>query len=321
VTTLSVIVPVHNVAPYLPDLLRSLTRNARADFEFIFVDDGSTDTSAEIVEDHRARLPGFQLIRHPRARGLSAARNAGLAVASGRYITYVDGDDWLAPGYLPEAVEAIDSLGCDFIRIDHVQAHGRKREIHRAPHGVRGKVLNPRDGFLPVHDLAMVDYPYAWAGVYRRSLAEDGLLTFDEELLTAEDRPWIWRLHQRAASYAVISLFGVYYRRGVPTSLTQIGDERQLHFFDAFDKILTALRTDPDWDRIKYKFVRAYCVLIATHEEKKERLSPTLQQRQRLRAGRTLRALPQEVLKAVLPGMRPARAALLTELMAAGGAR
>jgi glycosyltransferase involved in cell wall biosynthesis len=321
VTTLSVIVPMQNVAPYLADLLCSLTRNARADFEFIFVDDGSSDSSAEVLEGHRAKLPGFTLIRHPQARGASVARNAGLAAASGRYITYVDGDDWLAPGYLQKAVEAIDGLGCDFIRIDHIQTCGRTREIHRAPHGVRGKVLDARDGFSPVHDVAMVDYPYAWAGVYRRTLAEDGLLTFDEELLTAEDRLWIWQLHQHAASYAVVSLFGVYYRRGVTTSLTQVGDERQLHFFDAFDKILAALRPDPDWDRVKYKFVRAYCALIATHEEKRERLSPSLQERQRLRAGVTLRGLPQDVLAAVLPGMRPKRADLLRELMATGGTR
>ncbi|MFI6309582.1 hypothetical protein ACIBEK_05425, partial [Nocardia fusca] len=80
----------------------------------------------------------------------------------------------------------------------------------------------------------MVDYPYAWAGIYRRSLRD--LLSFPGSLHTAEDRPWIWRLHREATSFAAVGLPGVFYRRGVSTSLTQVGDERQLDFIRAFDQ-------------------------------------------------------------------------------------
>ncbi|REE98385.1 glycosyltransferase family 2 protein [Thermomonospora umbrina] len=300
-TTLSVIVPMHNVAPYIGDLLISLERNVRDDFEFIFVDDGSSDHTGEIVERHRSRLPGFTVVRHAKARGLSAARNAGVAASSGRLITYLDGDDWIGPGYLGAAVEAIEALGCDFIKTDHVRVYGRRREVHRAPQGVRGVVLNPRDGILPVLDNTMVDYPNAWSGIYRRTLVDKGLLTFDEHLLTCEDRPWTWRLMRGASSYAVVSLFGVFYRREVAGSLTQIGDERQLHYFDAFDQVLADLADDPERDRFHLKALRTYCQMISFHLQQQSRLAPDLRRRQRERAVAFLRGLPHEDLHTVMP--------------------
>lgn len=236
--TLSVVVPVRDGEAYLADALTSLVRNRTPEFEteVVVVDDGSADATPEVAEDFRRDLPGLTVVRNPVPLGLAAARNTGLKLAAGRYVTFLDADDWLAPGYLPRLVAAIDGLGCDFVRVDHVQVEGRRRETHRAPQPRRGVVLDPRDGILPVDHKTMVDYPYAWAGIYRREL--DDLLTFPAGLHTAEDRPWIWRLHRLARSYAVVSLAGVFYRRGLAASLTQIGDERQLHFFDAYEMVL-----------------------------------------------------------------------------------
>ncbi|SEG90911.1 Glycosyl transferase family 2, partial [Thermomonospora echinospora] len=225
----------------------------------------------------------------------------GLAASSGRLITYLDGDDWIAPGYLAAAVEAIDAIGCDFIKTDHIQVYGKRREVHRAPQGRRGVKLVPRDGILPAHVQTMADYPNAWSGVYRRELAADGLLTFDEELLTCEDRPWAWKLLLHAASYAVVSLFGVFYRREVAGSLTKIGDERQLHFFDAFDKVLAELAGDRDGDRFVGKAAQTYCAMIAHHLAERDRLTPDLQQRLRQRARATLKALPPDVVTELRP--------------------
>ncbi|GAA2623859.1 glycosyltransferase family 2 protein [Actinomadura fulvescens] len=317
-TTLSVIVPMRDVAPYLGDLLLSLTRNTRDDFEFIVVDDGSRDATPSILADQAERVPGLTVIRNERSLGLSGARNRGLAASSGRLITYLDGDDWLAPGYLARAVEAIDTIGCDYIKTDHIQVFGRRRELHRAPQGRRGVKLDPRDGIMPAHGKTMVDFPYAWSGIYRRELADDGLLTFDEELLTAEDRPWIWRLHRTAASYAVVSLTGVFYRREVSGSLSQVGDARQLHFFDAFDKVMAQLETDPERDRFRRKAVQTYCAIIAHHLNERERLTPSLRQALRTRARATLRALPQETLAEVRPGLGRERLTLFAETLGIG---
>ncbi|MER7206408.1 glycosyltransferase family 2 protein [Streptosporangium sp. NPDC000239] len=289
--TLSVVVPVKDAELYISDALTSLVRNARRDFEFIVVDDGSTDATGQIIEDFRDELPGLVVVHNDRPVGLADARNLGTSLASGRYLTFMDGDDWLAPGYLAELTGAIERLGCDFVRVDHVQAEGRKRVIHRAPLAVRETVLKPRDHILPTGVKTMVDYPYAWAGIYRRDLGE--LLTFPGHLHTAEDRPWIWRLHRQAGSFAVVSLAGLFYRRMVAGSLTQVGDARQLHFFDAFDLVLSDLE-----EEFAPKAVRTFCALLAHHLELADRFSPDLRARFEKRGADALRRLPSDLLAA-----------------------
>lgn len=96
VVKLSVIMPFFNVQTYAPDALRSLRANAREDFEFILVDDCSTDGTREILERAARDLPGAVHIRREES-GVSAARNTGLDVARGEYITFLDGDDWVSP--------------------------------------------------------------------------------------------------------------------------------------------------------------------------------------------------------------------------------
>ncbi|MFD8741479.1 glycosyltransferase family 2 protein, partial [Streptomyces sp. NPDC059618] len=157
----------------------------------------------------------------------------------------------------------IEELDCDFVRTDHVQCTGRARSIHRVPHGRRGVVMDPREAILPADRSTSVDYAYAWAGVYHRRLADRGLLHFTDGLRTAEDRPWIWRLHREAETFAVTGLLGVYYRRGVASSLTQIGDVRQLDFIRAFDLVLGELAADPEAGRLRAKALRDFCVVIA----------------------------------------------------------
>ncbi|GLW22968.1 glycosyltransferase family 2 protein [Microbispora triticiradicis] len=311
--TLSVIVPVRDGEAYLGDALASLARNRTREFEteVVVVDDGSADATADVAEDFRRDLPGLSLVRNAAPLGLADARNAGLKLASGRYVTFLDADDWLAPGYLPRLVAAIEGLGCDFVRVDHVQAEGRKRETHRAPQPRRGVVLDPRESILPAGLKTMVDYPYAWAGIYRRELGD--LLAFPSGLHTAEDRPWIWRLHRLARSYAVVSLAGLFYRRGLPASLTQIGDERQLHFFDAYDIVLD--ETEP---RYLPKAARNLCALLAHHAELAERFTPAVRARFDERARAALARLPRETLTEAIGGLEPERAALLGPYLPGG---
>lgn len=306
--TLSVVVPVRDCERYIGDALSSLCRNSRPDFEFIVVDDGSVDATGDIADDFRGDLPGLAVIRNPAPTGLADARNAGLAAATGRYVTFMDGDDWLAPGYLAQLVTAIEGLGCDFVRTDHVQAEGRKRVVHRAPLARRGVVLDPREAILPAGVRTMVDYPYAWAGVYRRSLHD--LLHFPGSLHTAEDRPWIWRLHREAATFAVVPLAGVFYRRQVAGSLTQVGDERQLHFFDAFQLVFKDLE-----EKYLPKAVRNFCALLAHHLELADRFTPRLRARFEERGAEMVGALPAGLVAESVAAMSAEREATLRALV------
>ncbi|MBV2355958.1 glycosyltransferase [Streptomyces sp. J2-1] len=311
---LSVIVPFYNVRQYAPDTLRSLRANAREDFEFILVDDCSRDGTPEILERAERELPGAVVVRHEQNGGLATARNTGIDRARGEYLTFLDGDDWLAPGYYPRLVAAMDELGCDFLRTDHVQCTARARGVQRVPHGRRGVVMDPRAAILPADRSTSVDYAFAWAGVYHRRLVDRGLLHFTDGLRTAEDRPWIWRLHREAESFAVVNLLGVFYRRGVATSLTQIGDVRQLDFIRAFDQVVAETARDRDAAALLPKAVRTYCAIISHHVGSIERFEPAVAKQLKSRSAAALRRMPQDVLDEALDSMDLLRAGKLRRL-------
>ncbi|MEU9590541.1 glycosyltransferase family 2 protein [Streptomyces sp. NPDC048193] len=311
---LSVIVPFYNVRQYAPDTLRSLRANARDDFEFILVDDCSSDGTADLLARAEGELPGAVLVRHERNGGLATARNTGIDRARGEYLTFLDGDDWLAPGHYGRLVAAIEDLGCDFVRTDHVQCTARSRTVFRVPHGRRNVSLRPRDAILPAHRSTSVDYAYAWAGIYHRRLADRGLLHFTDGLRTAEDRPWIWKLHREAESFAVTGLLGVFYRRGVASSLTQIGDVRRLDFVRAFDQVVAETATDADAGRLLPKAVRTYCAIISHHLGSIERFEPAVARKLKTMSAAALRRMPQDALDEVLASMDAERATRLRRL-------
>ena len=311
------IVPFYNVQQYAPDTLRSLRLNADRDFEFILVDDHSKDETPAILEraaEDLSDVAQVRYIRHERNGGLATARNTGLDAARGEYLTFLDGDDWLAPGYFAELVSAMDDLGCDFVRTDHVQATARARAVNRVPIGRRWEVFSPREAILPAHRSTSVDYAYAWAGAYHRRLVDKGLLHFTDGLRTAEDRPWIWKLHREAESFAVVSLQGVYNRRGVASSLTQIGDVRQLDFIRAFDQVIEETAADRDADRLLPKAVRTYCAIIAHHLSNEDRFEPAVARQLRSMSAAAIKRMPQDALGDALEAMDMDRSSKLRRL-------
>lgn len=309
------IVPCYNIESYVPETVTSLVNNERDDFEFIFVEDRSTkDKTYEALLTLTKRLKNSRVIRHEKNGGLATARNTGIDASEARYITFLDGDDWLAPGYLADLTDAIERLDVDFVRTDHVQVTGIERTVHRAPEGRRHVALDPRTSILPVDDTTMVDYPYAWAGVYHRRLLDKGMLRFHDGLKTAEDRPWIWDLHCRADSYAVASLRGVFYRRGVASSLTQIGDVRQLDFFRSFDLVLAELADDPEVSRLRKKALRNYCVVIAHQLLSRGRFERSIAARLKQMAAEALGRMSEDELEEALVGMGEERVYMLRRI-------
>ncbi|MFF7545998.1 glycosyltransferase family 2 protein [Streptomyces canus] len=314
---LSVIVPFYNVQQYAPDTLRSLRMNARRDFEFVLVNDKSKDETPAILDraaEELSDVAQVQVLHHETNGGLATARNTGLDAARGEYLTFLDGDDWLAPGYLTQLVTAIEELGCDFVRTDHVQTVARARTVHRVPIGRRGEVMDPREAILPADRSTSVDYAYAWAGAYHRRLLDQGLLHFTDGLRTAEDRPWIWKLHREAESFAVVSLLGVFYRRGVASSLTQIGDARQLDFIRAFDQVIEETAADKDADKLLPKAVRTYCAIIAHHLSDESKWEPSMAKQLRAMSAAAIQRMPQDALGDVLDTMDLRRSAKLRRL-------
>ena len=93
---ISVIVPVYNTEKYLDRCIRSIIDQTFSDFELILVDDGSKDNSGFICDEWEKKDSRIKVI-HQKNAGAGAARNAGLAIAKGNYINFVDSDDWITP--------------------------------------------------------------------------------------------------------------------------------------------------------------------------------------------------------------------------------
>lgn len=112
----SIIIPVYNVAPYLRECLDSVLAQTFTDWEAICVDDGSTDGSSVILDEYAARDPRFRVIHQPNA-GVSAARNRGIALSQGRYLSILDSDDVIVSKWLATASRAIDETGSSIVRL------------------------------------------------------------------------------------------------------------------------------------------------------------------------------------------------------------
>ena len=121
--TISVIVPVYNVAGYLPQCVDSILSQDYGDLEIILIDDGSTDTSGELC-DRYAALDSRVRVIHQKNGGAAAAKNAGLRLATGEYLAFADSDDYLEPGAYGFLMKALLENGADAVQ-------GSFREVYR----------------------------------------------------------------------------------------------------------------------------------------------------------------------------------------------
>ena len=114
---LSIVVPVYNVKQYLPKCLESLLDQdlGKDEYEIVLVDDGSTDESGEICDEFALKEGNVKVI-HQKNQGLSVARNVGTQVAEGKYIQYVDSDDYLHPDVLKGLVSLMEEHRLDVLR-------------------------------------------------------------------------------------------------------------------------------------------------------------------------------------------------------------
>ena len=103
---LSVIIPVYNIKNYLEECLNSVINQTLKEIEIILVDDGSTDGSAKIC-DNFASKDNRIIVVHQKNQGAGMARNAGIEIANGKYITFTDGDDYLETSAFETLIKAI----------------------------------------------------------------------------------------------------------------------------------------------------------------------------------------------------------------------
>lgn len=102
----SIIIPIYNTGKYLKSCLDSLVNQTYSNFEVILIDDGSTDISEQIYQEYAQNYPFF-IVRKQSNRGICAARNEGIRLASGDYITFVDSDDWVSQDYISSLMRIV----------------------------------------------------------------------------------------------------------------------------------------------------------------------------------------------------------------------
>ena len=113
----SIIVPVYDVEEYLVECIESILAQTWKHFEIILVDDGSTDSSGKMCDEYAEKYNCIFVI-HKKNGGLSSARNAGIDVARGNYLAFIDSDDVVHPDYLRELVKIVEKENADLVACD-----------------------------------------------------------------------------------------------------------------------------------------------------------------------------------------------------------
>ena len=221
----SVIVPVYNVAQYLPQCLASLREQTYQSLEVLLINDGSTDGSKEICRSYAELDERFHLIDKPNS-GVSDSRNRALDRAKGKYLQFVDADDFLAPDATEKLVHAAQSSGADLV-ISHFY---RLLEDRAAPKGhIKGEKLLTRAEFAEEMVKAPANFYYGvlWNKLFRRSIVEAHHLRFDREVSWCEDFLFNLEYIQYTRLVAAIPQ-PLYYYRKRDTSLVNSRDRKSV---------------------------------------------------------------------------------------------
>ena len=207
---LSLVVPVYNVAPYLPRCLESLAALTPPAGEIIVVDDGSTDECARILAGFAPRLPQMRVMRRENG-GLSAARNTGLDAARGKYLAFVDSDDYVSPDAYAGALRLAEDEQLDMVLLN-AEYHFEGREADYAIY-----TDAPATGIIPGREWLRQRFRarrllhMVWLHLYRRDFIEANRLRFVPPLIH-EDVVWTTKALLAASRVRYTGHIAVHYR-------------------------------------------------------------------------------------------------------------
>ena len=137
---ISVIVPIYNVENYLRRCVDSILKSTYENLEIILVDDGSTDECPTICDDYAKKDPRIKVI-HKKNGGLSDARNKGLDIATGEYISFIDSDDYIESSMFQRIFEAISTKDVDLVFIREKSVNVEGKTIYINGDSPSGKIL------------------------------------------------------------------------------------------------------------------------------------------------------------------------------------
>lgn len=255
--TLSVIIPVYNVAPYLRRCVDSVLRQTYRDMEIILVDDGSTDESGAICDEyastafHHSNIP-IRVIHKPNG-GLSDARNAGLKVATGEYVVFLDSDDeWLIEDGIEQMMSWLEQKQSDMLLFKHVDIYPQRRQYARDYDAEYIRSHTAQEVF----EQQILTEQFCMSACFRiirlKLLIENNIL-FPVGYIS-EDVNFSCRLWQKAQSVDVLNLdmYGYHHRANSITTSHSIRVQQ------SYDKMFAYWRNEIVHQCVNYRAIGAF---------------------------------------------------------------
>lgn len=212
----SVIVPAYNVEDCIPFCLDSLISQTYKNLEIICVNDGSTDSTLDVIKDY-AEKDGRIILIDKENGGLPSARNAGMNIAKGDYISFVDSDDYVSPDFIMRLKELLESNSCD---ISRCCGRGVKIHCYEEPQIDKQPVITVRNAQQALnifydsnfYGWYADDSAVVWNCLYKSTVI--GNLRFDERLKRNEDEAFTQLVFANAKRivYTDERLYFYYYR-------------------------------------------------------------------------------------------------------------
>lgn len=195
---ISIIVPIYKVEPYLDRCIRSIAEQTYDNLEIILVDDGSPDNCPAMCDAWAAKDRRIKVI-HKENGGLSDARNAGLALATGEYVSFIDSDDHIAPEFIARLLGAVTKTGAQVAECatDYVDEEGNVLRLRNAAD------VEEMDKIQALQRLVQENgvYQTVWNKLYRREIIAD--IPFAVGKLN-EDEFWTYQVFDRIKKLAVV---------------------------------------------------------------------------------------------------------------------
>lgn len=260
----SVILPIYKVEKYLHECVDSILGQTYTDFEIILVDDGSPDSCPQICDEYAAKDARVKVI-HKINGGLASARNAGLEVAQGDYICYVDSDDYLIDNKVLERLAEKTESKPDIVHYKFVEWF--ESDGHVAPCYFDYNVPTKDRSLAEVYcDLIDKDayYNSAWSKIIRRSLLMDNNIRFEEGIV-GEDNEWYYHVVMVAKKLVLLDEPLYVYRRrsgSITTSATEKNLRDLLHVLDKWEKILSTAENDARAQVVWGSLAKQFCSAV-----------------------------------------------------------
>ena len=181
----SIVVPIYNAENYLRRCVDSILNQEYTDFELLLVNDGSTDASGDICEEYGDQDPRVIVIQKENT-GVSDSRNRALDRARGKYLQFLDSDDWITPDATRLFVRAAEEYGCDMVISDFYRVVGERLSTKG---DIEEEGVLTREEFAAhmMENPADFYYGVLWNKLYRRDIVEEHNLRMDTDINWCED--------------------------------------------------------------------------------------------------------------------------------------